>query len=101
MSTRALLLATCLAAAVPTTAHAQKIYAGRDASGTIVLSHHPIDEPTIIYAVPGAPTYVTTTPVESESARDAYDPFVIEHANRHSLRPELVRAVIQVESGYN
>jgi soluble lytic murein transglycosylase-like protein len=26
---------------------------------------------------------------------------VIEHANQQSLRPELVRAVIQVESGYN
>ena len=44
---------------------------------------------------------VSTTPVESTSARDLYEPYVLEHSNRQSLRPELVRAVIQVESGYN
>ena len=30
-----------------------------------------------------------------------YDSLVEEHASRHALRPELVRAVIQVESGFN
>ena len=29
------------------------------------------------------------------------DALVIQHAQRHALRPELVRAVIQVESGFN
>jgi soluble lytic murein transglycosylase-like protein len=106
MSTRALPLTALIFAASLTPAWAaDKIYATRDASGTIVLSDHPIDEPTVIYAVPGAPRYVTTTPVasddESISARERYEPLVIEHSNRHGLRPELVRAVIQVESGYN
>ena len=30
-----------------------------------------------------------------------YDPLVLEHCAKHSLRPELVRAVIQVESAFN
>jgi soluble lytic murein transglycosylase-like protein len=78
-----------------------QIYAWRDANGTLVLSDRAIEKPTTIYRVEGAPTYVSTTPVESPSARELYEPYVIEHANRHAIRPELVRAVIQVESGYN
>jgi hypothetical protein len=106
MSIRALLLTPFVLAAWLTPVFAaDKLYATRDANGTIVISDHPIDEPTVIYAVPGAPRYVTTTPVasddESISARERYEPLVIEHSNRHALRPELVRAVIQVESGYN
>jgi soluble lytic murein transglycosylase-like protein len=102
MLARALLLTSLLMAAWSPQAQAQ-IYVGRDANGTLILSDKQIDEPTAIYAVPGAPRYVTTTPIEheSESARDRYEPFVREHANKHGLRPELVRAVIQVESGYN
>jgi soluble lytic murein transglycosylase-like protein len=83
-------------------AHAQgQIYAWRDANGTLVLSDRSIDRPTEVYQVEGAPRYVSTTPVESPSARELYEPYVLEYSNQHSLRPELVRAVIQVESGYN
>jgi soluble lytic murein transglycosylase-like protein len=32
---------------------------------------------------------------------DRFEPLVQEHATRQSLRPDLVRAVIQVESGFN
>jgi len=99
MLTRALLVAT-LAAFWPARADAQ-IYAWRDANGTLVLSDRAIDKPTAVYKVEGAPSYVSTTPAESPTARDRYEPLVLEHANKHSLRPELVRAVIQVESGYN
>jgi soluble lytic murein transglycosylase-like protein len=98
--TRALLAATLLTALWPAHAEAQ-IYAWRDANGTLVLSDRSIDRPTDVYEVEGAPRYVSTTPVESTSARERYEPYVIEHANLQSLRPELVRAVIQVESGYN
>ena len=106
MLTRALLLTPLVLVASLTPARAaDKIYATRDANGTIVLSDHPIDEPTVIYAVPGAPRYVTTTPIDSDeesiSARERYEPLVIEQSNKHGLRPELVRAVIQVESAYN
>jgi soluble lytic murein transglycosylase-like protein len=100
MLTRALLVTTLLSALWPSLAQAQ-IYAWRDANGTLVLSDKAIDQPTTVYEVEGAPSYVSTTPVEPASARERYEPFVIEHATRHSLRPELVRAVIQVESGYN
>jgi soluble lytic murein transglycosylase-like protein len=100
MLTRTFLTAALLVAVCPAWAHAQ-IYAWRDANGTLVLSDRAIDQPTAVYQVEGAPRYVSTTPVESASARELYEPFVLEHSNRQSLSPELVRAVIQVESGYN
>ncbi len=34
-------------------------------------------------------------------APNRYDPLIEEHANRTAIRPELVRAVIQTESGFN
>jgi soluble lytic murein transglycosylase-like protein len=95
-----LLLLLVTAAAWPRDAQGQ-IHAWRDANGTLVISDHPINEPTVIYPVGGSTKYVTTTPVASESARDRYEPFVVEHSTKHGLRPELVRAVIQVESAYN
>jgi soluble lytic murein transglycosylase-like protein len=94
------LLLTALVSLWPAGADAQ-IYAWRDANGTLVLSDRAIEKPTAIYKVEGAPSYVTTTPAASPSAREQYDHIVLEHCNRHALRPELVRAVIQVESGYN
>jgi soluble lytic murein transglycosylase-like protein len=100
MLSRALLSAILLVVVWPAHAHAQ-IYAWRDANGTLVLSDKAIDQPTDVYQVEGAPRYVATKPVESTSARDLYEPYVLEHSTRHSLSPELVRAVIQVESGYN
>lgn len=100
MVTRILLFATLCVALWPASASAQ-IYAWRDATGTLVLSDRVIDQPTDIYQVEGAPRYVSTVPAEPTSARELYEPYVMEYSNRHSLRPELVRAVIQVESGYN
>jgi soluble lytic murein transglycosylase-like protein len=100
MVTRVLLTAAAFVAISPAHANAQ-IYAWRDAAGTLVLSDRVIDQPTNVYEVEGAPRYVSTTPVESTSARERYEPYVLEYSNLNSLRPELVRAVIQVESGYN
>jgi soluble lytic murein transglycosylase-like protein len=100
MLTRVFITAALLVTLWPSHADAQ-IYAWRDANGTRVLSDRVIDQPTNVYEVEGAPRYVSTTPVESTSARDLYEPYVLEYSNQHSLRPELVRAVIQVESGYN
>ncbi len=95
---RTLLLLLVAAALAPRAAEAQ-IYAWRDASGTLVLSDRQIDAPTTVYAVEGAPTYRTTKPVSPTAAR--YDDIVQQTASREALRPELVRAVIQVESAYN
>src|SRR6185503_4707728 len=43
----------------------------------------------------------TTADARPAASSPRFDDLVIAHAQRHSLRPELVRAVIQVESGYN
>ncbi len=85
---------------LPALASAQ-IYAWRDSKGTLVLSDKPIDAPTAVYEVAGAPAYRATTPAETPVVEDSVDSLVIQHAQRHALRPELVRAVIQVESGFN
>lgn len=98
--TRVLIAAAFLIAVWPSRADAQ-IYAWRDANGTLVLSDRSIDQPTAVYEVEGAPRYVSTTPVEAQSTRELYEPYIVEHSALQSLRPELVRAVIQVESGYN
>jgi soluble lytic murein transglycosylase-like protein len=50
--------------------------------------------------VPEAPAIRTTRTAVPEYSH-MYDLLVQEHASRHALRPELVRAVIQVESGFN
>jgi soluble lytic murein transglycosylase-like protein len=87
------------AALIPARADAQ-IYAWRDANGTLVLSDRELNTPTKIYEVEGAPAYRTTT-AHVTSGAPRFDDIVVAHAQRHSLRPELVRAVIQVESGFN
>jgi soluble lytic murein transglycosylase-like protein len=98
MLTRTFLLAAWFGALTPSTAAAQ-IYAWRDAHGTLVLSDRKLDAPTDVYQVNRAPAYRTTIPTSPEAER--FDAWVREHAARESVRPELVRAVIQVESGYN
>ena len=95
---RTLLLATLIAALAPGAADAQ-IYSRIDANGTLVLSNQKIERPTKVYAVDGAPAIRTTKPMSEAASR--YDSFVVAHASAHRLRPELVRAVIQVESGFN
>src|SRR6185369_16648058 len=94
------LLVVAVLTLVPATAGAQ-IYAWRDANGTLVLSDRELNTPTKIFEVQGAPSYRTTTADDRPAASPRYDDIVLAHAQRHALRPELVRAVIQVESGYN
>lgn len=95
-------LGAAIALLVPAAADAQ-IYAWRDANGTLVLSDRNIDAPTDVFLVEGAPAYRTTLPQERSEggAGERFDDLVVEHAGRQGLRPELVRAVIQVESGFN
>jgi soluble lytic murein transglycosylase-like protein len=97
---RAALLAVCATLCWPTVAAAQ-IYAWRDANGTLVLSDRTINAPTDVFVVEGAPSYRATRPAAPPSVLARFEPLVLEHASRQSLRPELVRAVIQVESGFN
>lgn len=78
-----------------------QIYSWKDANGNMVLSDRSIDAATKVYDVERAPSFVTTKPVEITSDRDRYEPLIQEHARRQGLRPDLVRAVIQVESGFD
>lgn len=80
-----------------------QIYVGRDAAGTIVLSDRPLDAQVTTYAVPGT-AYRTTRAAAPGGRPDSvslYDELIERHAADHGVRPELVRAVIQVESGFN
>ena len=97
---RVVVALACTLLLLPALASAQ-IYAWRDSKGTLVLSDKPIDAPIAVYEVAGAPAYRATTPAETPVVEDSVDSLVIQHAQRHALRPELVRAVIQVESGFN
>ncbi len=96
----ALLVAACASLLWPSQADAQ-IYAWRDANGTLVLSDRKLDDSARTYEVPGAPAIRSTRPLPSGAVRERFEPLVLEHASRNNLRPELVRAVIQVESGFN
>jgi soluble lytic murein transglycosylase-like protein len=102
MLSRTLLVATLLAVLVPCPASAQdgRIYVWRDANGTMMLTDRKVDEPTRVYEVAGAPSYVTTRPAAPGSA-SRYEGLIRDFSAQRSLRPELVRAVIQVESGFN
>lgn len=97
--TRSLLFASFVTVVFPSPSTAQ-IFIARDASGTTVLSSRRLDRPTQVFHVPGAPSYRTTTEGLPRNA-EIFEELVQEHSQRHSLRPELVRAVIHVESGFD
>jgi soluble lytic murein transglycosylase-like protein len=102
MMVPALLIAAIAMLVWPSQADAQ-IYAWRDAAGNLVLSDRRLDPAatTTTYAVPSAPTFRSTRPAVANDIVAEFEPLVQEHAARHNLRPELVRAVIHVESGFN
>jgi soluble lytic murein transglycosylase-like protein len=97
--TRLLFLASLVIAVFPSASAAQ-IFIARDANGTTVLSSKRLERPTQVFQVPGAPAYRTTTEGLPRKA-EMFEELVQEHSQKHSLRPELVRAVIQVESGFD
>jgi soluble lytic murein transglycosylase-like protein len=79
-----------------------QIYAWRDGSGRLVMSDRKLDADANTYADPYSPDVVISSrPLASQVERERYEPLIQEHAKRNSLRPSLVRAVIQVESGFN
>jgi soluble lytic murein transglycosylase-like protein len=82
------------------TAQAQ-IYMLRQDDGTIVLSDKPLGPGARTFAVERATTNVRTTRPAAGSTYSSYDSIIEEHASRQNLRVDLVRAVIQVESGFN
>ena len=100
MTVRLLLLCACAALLWPGEADAQ-IYAWRDPAGNLVLSDRRLDPGATTYAVPYASALRATRPAAPEEVRSRFEPLVLEYAAREGLRPDLVRAVIQVESGFN
>lgn len=95
-----MLVISTIVVCVAAPARAQ-IYSWRDANGTLVLSDRSHAGATVhTYAVPGAETVRATVEVPPEKTR-TYDQLITEHARKNGVRPELVRAVIQVESAFN
>jgi soluble lytic murein transglycosylase-like protein len=98
------LLTTLAAAAALLTARpaAAQIYTWTDANGHMVLSDHPQDGTAMrVFAVPKAEDTVRVTRFVSPDKSALYDPLIREHAELNGVRPDLVRAVVQVESAYN
>ena len=93
------LVAALLALSAP--AYAQ-IYTFHDASGRTVLSNiRPTNAAKLAtYAVPATTSIRSTRPVLAERAR-AYGALITEHSRTNGVRADLVRAVMQVESGFN
>jgi soluble lytic murein transglycosylase-like protein len=77
-----------------------QIYSWTDGDGHLVLSDHAQGGAQVGYAVPQAESFHTTRPVD-ESKSVLYDDIIRDSAQQHSVRTDLVRAVVQVESGYN
>jgi soluble lytic murein transglycosylase-like protein len=92
----ALLALTWLGWAIPASA---QIYSWRDANGHLVLSNQRPGTEVRTYAVPKADTIRATR--SATTSRNVYDDLIVEHANMNGLRTDLVRAVVQVESGFN
>ncbi|WP_305068735.1 lytic transglycosylase domain-containing protein [Luteitalea sp. TBR-22] len=76
-----------------------QIYVSRDAGGTLVLSDQPVDGAISSYAVRNSA--VRTTRAVAADVGTSWDEVIEAAAATHGVRPELVRAVIQVESGFN
>jgi hypothetical protein len=81
-----------------------QIYALRDESGVLTLSDKPLGEGAQAYAVSGAAGFRTTLPSNGAPIGvppSRWDDVIDERAAAHNVRPDLVRAVIQVESAFN
>ena len=90
----------CLIFAAPASA---QIYAWRDSGGNLVLSDTRLPGPAdnvTTYAVPSTEAIRTTRFVVADREQE-YDDLIQEHAGLNGVRADLVRAVIQVESGFN
>src|SRR5438477_2047416 len=95
------LLAVLAALGWAATAQAQ-IYSWRDANGTLVVSNR---RPTNVdemktFEVPKAAA-VRATRYVAASRTNLYDDLIAEHSRAQGVRADLVRAVMQVESGFN
>jgi soluble lytic murein transglycosylase-like protein len=91
-------LVLALLVALPGPALAQ-IYSWRDADGRQVFSDRVPSGDYRTFAVAGS-SLRTTRPAAGKY-QSRYDSIIDEASARHAVRPDLVRAVIQVESGFD
>ena len=77
-----------------------QIYSWRDANGVLVLSDRPQAGAATV-AVAGSHRVRTTRPVTVPERSRGLDRIIERHAATHRIRPDLVRAVIQIESGFD
>lgn len=81
-----------------------QIYTYRDAGGMLVLSDRPPADAGLAvrtFAAANTADAVRVTRPVSRGYKGDYDDLILEHARAQGIRPNLVRAVVQVESGYN
>jgi soluble lytic murein transglycosylase-like protein len=82
-------------------AHAQ-IYSWRDADGRLVLANSkPQNVDSVQTFAVAEAEGVRTTRNTAVDRSLVYDDIIVEHSRLHDIRPSLVRAVVQVESGFN
>ncbi len=92
-------LLVCLAVGSPAQA---QIYSWRDANGAQVYSDRPRADrgEMLTFAVVGSPSARATKPA-SPKAAGRFDDIIQRHATTSGISPDLIKAVIQVESGFN
>ena len=78
-----------------------QIYSWRDGNGNLVVSNLPRNGAQLSYAVSQAESVRATRPAVAIERSLAYDDLISAHARLQSVRTDLVRAVVQVESGFN
>jgi soluble lytic murein transglycosylase-like protein len=101
-SVRYLFALVLLLAASVAPASAQ-IYSWRDAQGSLVVSNRAREDSgeMVTYHGPGAKAVSAAPPLRTSLRGAEFDEAIEEHASAQGVSPELVRAVIQVESGFN
>jgi soluble lytic murein transglycosylase-like protein len=78
-----------------------QIYTWTDGNGHLVVSDHPKNgAPERAYVIPQAESIRTTRLVDT-SKSSLYDDLIAFNARAQGVRSDLVRAVMQVESGFN
>jgi soluble lytic murein transglycosylase-like protein len=89
----------CLGFAAPASA---QIYSWRDANGNLVLSNHRQGQTAAVrsFSVPKADN-IRATRYGATNRAEAYDDIIGEHCRTQGVRPDLVKAVMQVESAFN
>lgn len=93
-------LALCAVAGFSRPVDAQ-IYSWRDPSGVLTLSDRPQNAAARAIAVPVSAPQIALSAEQMSRWDPHYEPLIQHHASQQGLRPELVRAVIQVESAFN